>query len=98
MRIVNSSICTAVALILVTLATSALAADAKKSDKPKPYILTTCPVSGDEFAANKDMKPYTFVYKDREIKLCCDGCLSDFKKNASKYIKKIETEEKKAKK
>jgi len=43
-------------------------------------------------------EPYTFTYKDREIKLCCKDCRKDFDKDPAKYIKKIETAEKKAKK
>ena len=35
-------------------------------------------------------------YEGREIKLCCKGCLDDFKKAPAKYVKKIETAEKKA--
>ena len=43
-------------------------------------------------------EPYTFTYKDREIKLCCKDCRKDFDKNPAKFIKKLEAEEKKAKK
>jgi YHS domain-containing protein len=41
---------------------------------------------------------YVFVYEGREIKLCCKGCLKDFKKEPAKYVKKIEEAEAKAKK
>jgi len=37
------------------------------------------------------------TYKDREVKLCCKGCLKDFNKDSAKYIKKIEAAEAKAK-
>ena len=78
----------------------ALAADAKadkKSDKPKPYPLDTCIVSGEKIGADPNMKPYTFTHEGREIKLCCKGCLKDFNKDKAKYVKKIEEAEKKAK-
>jgi YHS domain-containing protein len=35
-------------------------------------------------------KPYVFVFKGQEVKLCCKSCKSDFDKNPAKYIKKIE--------
>ena len=79
---------------LVTLA----ADDAKPAQKPKPYTLKKCVVSGEEIDEKGDMKPHVFTFEGREIKLCCEGCLKDFKKGSAKYIKKIEDEEKKAKK
>lgn len=67
-----------------------------KTDKPTPYTLDTCVVSGDKLG---DMgKPYVFTYEGREIKLCCKSCYKDFKKDPAKYIKKIEEAEAKAKK
>lgn len=41
------------------------------------------------------MKSHSFVHEGREIKLCCKGCLKDFKKDADNHIKKIEEAEKK---
>jgi hypothetical protein len=73
-----------------------LAADGK-ADKPKPYPLDTCIVSGEKIGADPGMKPYAFTHEGREIKLCCKGCLKDFNKDKAKYVKKIEEAEKKAK-
>src|SRR6266545_3124247 len=73
------------------------AADAK-AEKPKPYTLKTCVVSDEELDEKGDMKPYVFTHEGRQIKLCCESCLKDFKKDSAKYIKKIEDAEKKAKK
>jgi len=74
------------------------AADSK-SDKPaakaKPYTLKVCPVSDEKLGDMGD--PYVFTHEGREIKLCCKGCLKDFNKESAKYVKKIETAEKKAK-
>ncbi len=67
-----------------------------KTDKPKPYTLDTCVVSGDKLGEMG--KPYVFIYEGREIKMCCKGCLKDFNKDPAKYIKKIEEAEAKAKK
>ena len=58
----------------------AQAADSK-SDKPaakaKPYTLKVCPVSDEKLGEMGD--PYVFTHEGREIKLCCKGCLDDFK-------------------
>jgi YHS domain-containing protein len=63
---------------------------------PKPDLLTTCPVSGDKLG---DMgKPYVFVYKGQEVKLCCPDCKADFDKNPAKYMKMIRAADKTAKK
>ncbi len=70
--------------------------DAKKSDKPKPYTLKTCPVSDEKLGAMGDA--FVFTYQDREIKLCCKDCKKDFDKDPKKFIKKIEKAEKSAKK
>jgi YHS domain-containing protein len=69
--------------------------DAKPKSKAKPYILKTCPVSGDKLGEMGD--PYVFEFQGREIKLCCKACLKDFKKNSAKYLKKIEAAEAKEK-
>ena len=37
----------------------------------------------------------TFIYKGREIKVCCEGCVKDFQKDPEKYLKLIEAAEKK---
>jgi YHS domain-containing protein len=61
--------------------------------KAKPDLLPTCPVSGEKLG---DMgKPFTFVYKDQEVKLCCKGCKKDFDKDPEKYIKLIRAADKK---
>jgi hypothetical protein len=67
------------------------AADANKP-KAKPYPLKVCLVSGEKLGGMGD--PYVFVHEGQEIKLCCKGCLKDFKKEPAKYLKKIEEAEK----
>ena len=63
---------------------------------PKPDLLQTCPVSGDKLG---DMgKPYVFVYKGQEVKLCCPNCKSDFDKDPGKYMKMIRAADKTQKK
>jgi hypothetical protein len=89
--------------LLTLLATTLLAApglgradEAKTTDKPKPYPLTTCVRSGEKLGSMG--KPYVFTHEGREIKLCCKGCLDDFKKDAAKYVKQLEEAEKKQRK
>jgi hypothetical protein len=72
-----------------------LAAEAKKADKPKPYPLETCVVTGEKLGSMG--KPYVFTHEDREIKLCCKGCLKEFNKNTKKYLQALEEAAKKPK-
>ncbi|MEY4199591.1 MAG: hypothetical protein RLZZ265_1331 [Verrucomicrobiota bacterium] len=52
----------------------------------KPYPLTKCLVTDEGFNHGK---PYTFVHQGQEIKLCCEDCLADFKKDPAKYLPKL---------
>ncbi len=72
----------------------AFAADEKKAVKAKPYPLKTCVVSDEKFGGDMG-EPYVFTHEGREVKLCCKGCLDDFKKDSAKYVKKMEAAEKK---
>ena len=89
----------AVTLSLVYLAgpIAVFAGDSKPKEKAKPYTLKNCPVSDEKLGGDMG-DPYVFTHEGREIKLCCKSCLKDFKKDPSKYIKKIEAEAKKASK
>jgi YHS domain-containing protein len=71
-------------------------ANSASATPQKPDLLTTCPVSGDKLG---DMgKPYVFVYKGQEVKLCCPDCKADFDKNPDKYMKMIRAADKTAQK
>ena len=70
-------------------------ADAPK-DKPTPYLLKTCIVSGEKLGEMGD--PVVFVEDGQEVKLCCKSCKKDFTKDKAKYMKKIAEANKKAKK
>jgi hypothetical protein len=59
-----------------------------------PDLLTTCPVSGDKLAGDMG-KPFVFVYKNQEVKLCCKDCKKDFDKNPDKYLALIRAADKK---
>jgi len=54
-------------------------ADDQKVEKPKPYPLDSCLVCGMKLG---DMgKPFVFVYKSQEIKLCNESEKKDFDKD-----------------
>jgi YHS domain-containing protein len=59
-----------------------------------PDLLKTCPVSGEKLDGDMG-KPYVFVYKGQEVKLCCKSCKKDFDKNPGKYMKLIRAADKK---
>ncbi len=52
----------------------------------KAYPLNKCLVTDEGFNHGK---PYTFVHEGQEIKLCCEDCLADFKKEPAKYLSKL---------
>jgi hypothetical protein len=70
--------------------TTGAAADKKET---KPYPLQTCVVSDEKLGSMG--KPYAFTNDNQEVKLCCKGCLKDFKKDTAKYTKKIDEAQKK---
>ena len=81
----------AVAISYLAAPLSGLAAE--KKEKAKAYPLETCLVSDEKLGSMGD--PYVFTHEGQEIKLCCKSCQKDFKKNPSKYLKKIEKTDKK---
>jgi hypothetical protein len=66
----------------------------KTTEKPKPYPLKTCIVSGDKLGGDMGA-PYVFTYKGQEIKLCCKDCRKDFDKDPAKFMKKMAAAQKK---
>jgi YHS domain-containing protein len=89
-------------LLLATLTTGLLTAtltqgaEEKKVEKPLPYPLKTCLVTGEKLGGMG--KPYIVVYKGQEFKFCCKGCEATFKKNPDAFVKKLkETVKKEAK-
>ncbi len=65
-------------------------AEAKNESKAaaKPYPFDTCITDGEKLGSMGD--PYVFVHEGQEIKLCCKGCIDDFKKDSAKYMKQIQ--------
>ena len=84
-----------IGLLAVVLA-GAVAVRAGEEPKPKPYPLDTCAVCGMKLGSMG--KPYVFVYKGQEVKVCDKSEEADFKKDPAKYLKPIEAAEAKDKK
>lgn len=87
----------AVTALLLGLAGNLNAADGKESsgkaeEKAKAYPLNKCVVTDEKLGGHGT--PYVFTHEGREVKLCCKGCLKDFKKDTAKYVKKMEEAEK----
>jgi YHS domain-containing protein len=58
--------------------------------KEKPnYPLETCVVTGEKLNGG-EMKPADFVYHNRLVRFCCNGCISKFEKDPAKYLKMID--------
>ena len=75
---------------------SASRADDTKAATPKPYPLNTCLVCG--MKLGEMGKPYVFVYKGQEIKVCNESEKKDIDKDPDKYMKKLADAEAKLKK
>jgi YHS domain-containing protein len=85
-----------VPFLVLPLAGRAADTNSAAATPPKPDKMTTCPVSGEKLGEMG--KPYTFVYKGQEVKLCCSGCKKDFDKDPAKYIEKVRAADKSDKK
>jgi YHS domain-containing protein len=71
----------AVAIVVVSFSSRA------DEPKPKPYPLDTCLVC--DMKLGEMGKPYVFVYKGQEIKVCVQSEKADFDKDPDKYMKKL---------
>jgi hypothetical protein len=84
-------------VFFIVLAIAALAftscAD-NQNQKTKPYPLKTCLVCGMDLGPGK---PYVFVYKGQEIKLCDESERAIFDKDADNYLKQLADAEAKLK-
>lgn len=59
--------------------------DELKSD---PYLLETCPVSGQKLGSMGD--PVVKEYDGREVRFCCAGCVGKFEADKDKYFAEID--------
>lgn len=96
------------ALTFCIVASFAVAAESKapaskaKSDRSAEaeYPLKTCVVSGEPFTGG-DFVTYTHKEAgkpDRVIRLCCEGCIEDFRINPEKFLEKLDDAQAAAKK
>ena len=53
----------------------------------KPYPLDVCLVSGEKLGSHG--APYVFVHEGQQIKLCCKGCLKDFRAEPVRHLQKL---------
>lgn len=63
----------------------------KKGEEAMPstdYPLDICVVSGEKLGSMG--KPVVLHHEGREVRLCCPGCVDDFKKNPEKFLKKLD--------
>ncbi len=52
------------------------------------YPLQTCPVSGEELGGMG--APVDFIYRNRLVRFCCDGCKPKFLADPAKFIAKLD--------
>lgn len=67
---------------------------APATDAKSAYPLEICVVSGDKLGGDMGT-PVDFIYQekgkpDRLVRFCCKDCIADFKKDAIKYLKKLD--------
>ena len=83
-------------VMLAVVAMVTATAEDVKTAKPKAYPLKTCIVTGEKLDGAMG-KPIVYIHEGQEFKLCCQGCVKDFKKDPAKWVKKL-AEAQKAKK
>ena len=83
-------------LVAIAIASTTLVSMAAEKSEAKPYTLDKCIVSDEKLGEMG--KPFVFVHEGQEIKLCCKSCQKDFKKDPTKYLKKLADAEKTDKK
>jgi YHS domain-containing protein len=57
------------------------------ADQLALYPLNVCPISGEKLGSMGD--PKEIIYKNRLVRLCCNGCLKKFRKDPSKSIAEL---------
>lgn len=60
------------------------AANPEKEAKGGPYLLDTCPVSGQKLGSMGD--PLIKTIEGREVRFCCGGCVGRFEADTAKYF------------
>jgi hypothetical protein len=63
--------------------------DRSTATGPKPYPLSTCPVTGEKLGSMGE--PITVIKDGYEIKFCCQECVDKFNKHPSKVMDKVKS-------
>lgn len=53
-----------------------------------PYMLETCPVSGEKLGSMGE--PVVYSHEGRELRFCCQGCINPFEKDPAQYLAKVD--------
>lgn len=93
----RSSLATLLALVAIAASNSAPGAADTPATRPAPaaepeYPLKTCLVSDEPLSASGDFVAYTHREAgkpDIVVRLCCEGCIEDFRQNPPKFLKKL---------
>ena len=64
------------------------AANSSDEIKSEPYLLDTCPVSGQKLGSMGD--PIVKTIEGREVKFCCGGCVGAFESDTEKHLAEID--------
>jgi len=77
--------------LALALASCSKPSSGESSRKSEPsgddYPLSTCVVSGKELGSMG--KPVVMVHHGTVVKLCCKGCIPEFKKDIDAFIAKL---------
>jgi hypothetical protein len=65
------------------------AVDAAKQAVAAAYPLDTCVVSGHKLGSG-GMKAVDVKHEGVTVRLCCEGCMDDFKKEPAKYVAMVQ--------
>lgn len=57
------------------------------SSKADGYPIDVCILSGEKLGSMGD--PIVMNHEGTEVRLCCAGCVDEFKKNPAKYVAKL---------
>lgn len=82
------------ALLFAILTASALIGCGRSEPAAKAYPLDVCIVSAEKLGSMGE--PIAYVHDGQEVKFCCKGCQSEFKKDPNKYLAKLEGKQIKA--
>jgi len=82
---ISISIMIVLSILVLGASGSVVSADKQATEA---YPLNTCLVSGEKLGSMGD--PVVYNHNGREIKFCCKGCVNGFKKDAEKYLKKLD--------